>query len=176
MKILSILSVFKLCVFLAFTGIVAADPQVPDTIVLNIELRGDDSLEHMRAHDQAMMEKTTEYLRQQLNQKTSLTVLSDEKSIAAISKAESIFNLQQCNGCELELARQLETRFVVVPWLFRMSILVQTMYIEVRNAENEKVITHIGRNFRGNSDDAWQHAIDSLLLDLATQYPKLENH
>ncbi|WP_235045592.1 DUF2380 domain-containing protein [Methylophaga lonarensis] len=159
---------------MAFTEVVTAEPQLPDTIVLHIELRGDDSLEHMRAHDQVMMKKTAEYLRQQLNQKTSLRVLSDEKSIAAISKAESIFNLQQCNGCELELARQLETRFVVVPWLFRMSILVQTMYIEVRDAEQDKVITHIGRNFRGNTDDAWQHAVDSLIRDLSLQYSPAE--
>jgi hypothetical protein len=80
-------------------------------------------------------------------------------------RAENNF-LHRCNGCELVLAKQLGAQYVVVPWIFRMSKLIQTMYLEIREVQSGKVVVRIGRNFRGNTEQSWQHVIDSLVTTL----------
>ncbi|HEC60464.1 hypothetical protein LCGC14_0625230 [marine sediment metagenome] len=132
-------------------------------IVLDIELLGDTSVESMQQGDSELMAKFSKSLRQQLNQQHGFTVLDDPHSLAVINKQSEHHYLHRCNGCELNIAKKLGAKHVVVPWIFRMSKLIQTMYIEVRDVETGKVLVHEGRNFRGNTEDGWQHVIDQLV-------------
>lgn len=132
-------------------------------IVLDIELLGDTSVESMQKGDAELMKKFSKVLRQQLNQQHLFAVLDDPHSLAVINKQSEDHYLHRCNGCELIIAKDLGAQQVIVPWIFRMSKLIQTMYIEVRDVETGKVLVHEGRNFRGNTEDGWQHVIDQLV-------------
>jgi len=132
-------------------------------IVLDIELLGDTTVKSMEERDAELMAKFSDELRQQLKQKQIYAVLDDQHALAIINKQSEAHFLHRCNGCELLVARDLGAKQVVVPWIFRMSKLVQTMYVEVRDVETGEVLIHLGRNFRGNTEDGWQHVIDQLV-------------
>lgn len=135
----------------------------PSAIVLDIDLLGDTSVESMQARDAQLIKTFSKILRQKLKDLAVIDVLDDSHTLAIVdSAAESQF-LQRCNGCELEVARALGAKLVVVPWVFRMSKLIQTMYIEVRDVETGHIVLHQGRNYRGNTEEGWQHVIDHLV-------------
>jgi len=132
-------------------------------IVLDIELLGDTTVQSMQANDETLMAKYSNELRRQLTDEHIFTVLDDHYSLSMIQKQSQHQFLHRCNGCELVLAEKLGAKQVLVPWVFRMSKLIQTMYIEIRDVETGKVLMHIGRNFRGNTDDGWQHVLNRLV-------------
>lgn len=135
-------------------------------IVLDYELLGDTSLEEYQQKDAQMMESSSKVLREKINDLHIINVINDPLTIDAINSASETYYLHRCNGCELTLAKKLGASYVIVPWVFRMSILIQTMYLEVRDVETGKVLIHMGRNFRGNTEEGWQHAMNSLVRDI----------
>lgn len=121
------------------------------------------------------MESSTAALREKINDLQIINVMDDGLAIDAINSASEIYQLQRCNGCELALAKKLGASYVIVPWVFRMSILVQTMFLEVRDVETGKVLIHMGRSFRGNTEEAWQRAMDSLVRDIDAELNQLKS-
>ena len=140
--------------------------QLDYAIVLDYELLGDTSLKGYQQKDAQMMENSSIELRKKIDALQIIDVMDDPIAVEAINTASETYQLHRCNGCELTLAKQLGASYVIVPWVFRMSILIQTMYLEVRDVESGKVIVHLGRNFRGNTQEGWQHAMDSLVRDI----------
>lgn len=144
-------------------------------IVLDYELLGDTSLEEYQEKDARMMEYSSTALRKKIDELHIINVMDDPMAMEVINSASETYQLHRCNGCELTLAKQLGASYVIVPWVFRMSILIQTMYLEVRDVETGKVIVHMGRNFRGNTEAGWEHAMDSLVRDINTELMQLKS-
>tara|TARA_R110002049_G_scaffold159633_10_gene324632 strand:+ start:1409 stop:1930 length:522 start_codon:yes stop_codon:yes gene_type:complete len=135
-------------------------------IVLDIELLGDTTVKSMQENDTKLMAKFSEELRRQLKQQQIFSVLDDQHVLEVINKESELHFLHRCNGCELVVAKELGAKQVVVPWIFRMSKLIQTMYVEIRDVETGDVLMHEGRNFRGNTEDGWQHVINQLVATI----------
>jgi len=143
-------------------------------VVLDIELLGDTSVESMQADDAVLMAKFSKELRRQLKEQKIVDVLDDEHSLAVINEESKKQFLHRCNGCELMLGKQLGAKQVVVPWVFRMSKLIQTMYVEIRDVETGELLLHKGLNFRGNTENGWTHVtrrlVDEILLYTQTHH------
>lgn len=135
-------------------------------IVLDFEIRGDTSIESVMLTDQKLIEKYSAFLRAELQDKKLFNVVDDAQTLAAIDELSERQYLQRCNGCELKLAAEYGATQVVVPWIERMSILIQYMILEVRDVETGEVILRKAYNFRGNNEKAWRRAISFYLRDL----------
>lgn len=142
------------------------DKALTPAVVLDFEILGDTSIESLKLEDQMLIERFSEVFRERLKQQSVFNVIDDKQSLALLEKESQRRFLHRCNGCELDLARQLGAKIVIVPWVFRMSVLVQTMHIEIRDVETGGLIMKKPYNFRGNSDSAWEHAMRYAFKDL----------
>lgn len=149
-----------------------ADGLTP-VIVLDFEMLGDTSVEHLKQNDAFLMEKYSRIFREQLKQQSIFNVIDDSKSMAIIAQNGQQQFLHRCNGCELDLGRQLGAKQIIVPWIFRMSILIQSLIIEIRDVATGRLLLKAPYNFRGNTDKAWEktllYAINDLKKSLARE-------
>ena len=73
--------------------------------------------------------------------------------------------LHDCNGCDLDIGRQLEADQVLVAWVNRVSGLILTLTYEIHDVATGQVTARKSFDFRGDNDAAWTHAIDYLVRD-----------
>ncbi len=145
-------------------------------IVLDFELLGDATVASMKQHDAVLMNQFSNELRKQLNEQQIFSVLDDKQSLATINQASQNHFLHRCNGCELDLAKKLGAEQVIVPWVFRMSKLIQTMFVEIRDVKTGRILLHKGRNFRGNTQKGWEHVTASLLRAIKLDVQNNKQH
>ncbi len=156
--------IISLILLIATQSVLSGESSIDDiklipVIVLDLEMLGDTSVEHLKQNDEILMNKFSKLFREQLKQQAVFDVINDKQSMALIEqKAQQQF-LHRCNGCELDLAKLLGAKQVIVPWIFRMSILIQTLVIEIRDVETGRLILKSPYNFRGNTDKAWKKTI-----------------
>ena len=142
------------------------DNKLTPVIVLDFEMLGDTSVEYLKQNDAVLMKKFSKVFRQQLKQQAVFDVIDDKESMAVIEQKGQQQFLHRCNGCELDLARELGARQVIVPWIFRTSILIQSLIIEIRDVETGQLILKSPYNFRGNTDKAWEKTLLYAINDL----------
>ena len=71
-------------------------------------------------------------------------------------------NLQSCGDCADDFARQLGADYAVTGVVFKVSELVLSMSVFVRDAATSRPLTSATVDLRGNTDEAWRRAIDYL--------------
>jgi len=142
------------------------DNNLTPVIVLDFEMLGDTSVEHLKHNDAVLMKKFSKVFREQLKQQTVFDVIDDKESMTLIEQKGKQQFLHRCNGCELDLGKQLGAEQIIVPWVFRTSILIQTLIIEIRDVETGRLILKSPYNFRGNTDKAWEKTILYAINDL----------
>ena len=141
-------------------------------ISLDIELLGDTTVESMKKQDEFLLNKYSTELRLRLTEKRVFTIIDDKESLTVINKAAENQFLHRCNGCELSLAKQLGAKQVVVPWVFRMSKLVQTMFVELRDVETGVLLMRQSLDFRGNTEDGWDHVTNRMVEEIKSYVSK----
>ena len=142
------------------------DNKLTPVIVLDFEMLGDTSVEHLKQNDAVLMKKFSKVFRESLKQQTVFDVIDDKKSMAVIEQKGQQQFLHRCNGCELDLGKELGAKQVIVPWIFRTSILIQSLIIEIRDVETGRLILKKPYNFRGNTEKAWEKTIIYVINDL----------
>jgi hypothetical protein len=55
---------------------------------------------------------------------------------------------------------------VMVGWIYKMSILVLTLHIKVKDVESEKTLISKAYDFRGDNEKAWLRAARYMVRDL----------
>lgn len=144
----------------------AKSKEIIPALVLDLELLGDTSIESLKAQDARFLKKFSQFFRQQLKQQNAFNVIDDAQSLALLEDAAAHQYLHRCNGCELDLARKMGAKVVVVPWVFRMSVLLQVLNIEIREVETGRLIMKRPYDFRGNTETAWEKTIRYTLNDI----------
>jgi hypothetical protein len=71
-----------------------------------------------------------------------------------------------CNGCDVEIARQAGVDRLLVGWVQKVSNLILNVNIEVREASSGKPVLVKSVDLRGNTDQTWQRGIDYLVRDM----------
>jgi hypothetical protein len=74
--------------------------------------------------------------------------------------------LHDCNGCDLDIGRQLKADLVLVAWVDRVSGLILTLTYEIHEVRTSQIVARKSFDFRGDNDTAWNHAIDYMVRDL----------
>jgi hypothetical protein len=74
--------------------------------------------------------------------------------------------LHDCNGCDLEIGKQLGADQVLVTWVDRVSGLILSLTYELHDVATGQIVGRKSYDFRGDNDSAWTHAIRYMVRDL----------
>jgi hypothetical protein len=75
-------------------------------------------------------------------------------------------NLQACGNCADDFAREIGARYVFTGAVYKVSELVLSMRVIVRDAIVAKPVTSAVVDLRGNTDESWRRGIDYLYLNV----------
>ena len=135
--------------------------------VLDIELSGDLGGPELQAEHEKRLRMASERLRRELQASGLYQVVDTAPAQALIDKLRSQhLYLHDCNGCDLEIGRQLGADEVLVSWVNRVSGLILTLTYEIHDVMTAQIVDRKSYDFRGDNDAAWNHAIDYMVRDL----------
>jgi hypothetical protein len=105
-------------------------------------------------------------LREAIARERLYELVDDAPVAEAIRSARRQQNILDCNGCELDIARQAGAERVMLGWVQKVSNLILNVNIEVRDAEDGRTLLVKSVDLRGNTDASWQRGIDYLVRDM----------
>jgi hypothetical protein len=149
------------------TASTADGPNLPRLVVLDIELSGDLGGPEFAAEHARRLKTESARLRQDLEHAGLFRVLDTGPAQATIDRLRSQqLYLHDCNGCDLEVGRQLGADLVLVAWVNRVSGLILTLTYEIHDVKTSQITARKSYDFRGDNDSAWNHAIDYMVRDM----------
>jgi Protein of unknown function (DUF2380) len=161
-----------LATVLGLSVIAAATQAAPPVrlAVLDIELTGDLGGPKFEAEHQARLRMESAKLRQELEGSGLYHVVDIAPAQALIDKLKSQqLYLHDCNGCDLDVGRQLRADKVLVAWVDRVSGLILTLTYEIHDVGTGQIADRKSYDFRGDNDAAWTHAIIYMVQDLKSR-------
>jgi Protein of unknown function (DUF2380) len=168
MRSLSALAVVVLTLFLS--GVRQADCREhapPRLAVLEIELTGDLGGPKFEEEHRGRVQKESAMLREELAHSGLYEVLDNEPARVLIDKLTSQQRyLHDCNGCDLDVGKQLGADEVMVVWIDRVSALILSLTYEIHDVETQQIVDRKSYDLRGDNDAAWAHAIQFMVRDL----------
>jgi hypothetical protein len=79
------------------------------------------------------------------------------------AEIDRIANPADCNGCEVRMAERLGADYAVVSQVQKVSNLILSMNVVVRDAATGTLLRGMAVDIRGNSDDSWLRGMRYLL-------------
>jgi len=166
-RLLRLLLSFAICA--ASAAVAAADPSgaaprsslpPPKLAVLDVELSGDPGGPELVAEHEARLRLASARLRADLGGTGlyQLVGIAPAQTLIDRLKSEQRY-LHDCNGCDLEVGRQLGADQVLVAWVNRVSGLILTFNYEIHDVATAQIAARKSFDFRGDNDTAWTHAI-----------------
>lgn len=153
----------------------AAQPQMPDDsalpklAVLDLELTGDLGGPQFTAEHDARLKQESVRLREDLQRSGLYQILDLHAAQATIDglKARTLY-LHDCNGCDLDVGRELNADLVMVAWVYRVSGLILSLTYEIHDVKTGQITARQSFDFRGDNETAWNHAVDYMVRHLRT--------
>jgi PQQ-dependent catabolism-associated CXXCW motif protein len=143
-------------------------PAAQALAVLDIELTGDLGGAEFEAEHDERLRTMSARLRQDLERTGLYRILDNSAAQGLIDtlKSQQAY-LHDCNGCDLDVGRSLHADQVLVAWVDRVSGLILSLTYEVHDVQTGQITARKSFDFRGDNDNAWNHAIDYMVRDLA---------
>jgi hypothetical protein len=146
-----------------------ADPPkaaVFDFELLDTSLQGE--MDGARSDEQQRLIRTGEQIRKGLADSGKFTILD----IAPVNDAAHAANLQACGGCDVDLAQKLGADLAITGVVQKVSNLILSLNIYLRDTRSGRLVTSMSADFRGNTDESWQRTASYLLRNrlLAPNY------
>jgi len=139
----------------------------PRLVVLDMELSGDLGGPEFTAEHAARLTMASARLRADLARTHLYELLDNAPAQDLIDRLKSQqLYLHECNGCDLDVGRQLGANLVMVTWVNRVSGLILTLTYEIHDVASGQIAARKSFDFRGDNDVAWTHAIDYMARDL----------
>lgn len=89
---------------------------------------------------------------------------------------ETQVNLHDCNGCEMRIGKMVDSDYVLVGWVQKVSNLILNMNLVLRKVPNGEDIIGASVDMRGNTDEAWSRAATYILEnEVFPDYAKLQD-
>lgn len=151
----------------------AALPQAPDDsalpklAVLDLELTGDLGGPEFTAEHAARLKQESVRLREDLQRSGLYRIVDLHPAQATIDRLKARTEyLHDCNGCDLDVGRELDADLVMVAWVDRVSGLILSLTYEIHDVKTNQITARQSFDFRGDNDTAWNHAIDYMVRHL----------
>jgi PQQ-dependent catabolism-associated CXXCW motif protein len=144
------------------------DGRLPALAVLDLELTGDLGGPEFEAEHAARLTTMSARLRQDLAGTGMYRILDNSAAQGMIDtlKSQQAY-LHDCNGCDLDVGRSLHADQVMVAWVDRVSGLILSLTYEIHEVQTGQIAARKSFDFRGDNNNAWNHAIDYMVRDLA---------
>ena len=150
---------------------VSAQAEPPRAAVFDFELV-DTSLQGEidgpRSDEAQRLIRTTEQIRKGLAESGKFTILD----IAPVNEAAHHSHLQACGGCDVDLAQKLGADLAITGVVQKVSNLILSLNIYLRDTRTSRLVAAMSADFRGNTDESWQRTASYLLRNrlLAPDY------
>ena len=142
---------------LAATSVRAASP--PTLLMLPLDMVDASGETPSRAKEhEDRLEALASYLSRALTDDQVYSIIDPTPIIAAITAARSTQPLAECNGCERDLGRLLRADRVLVGQVDKVSTLIGSLSLRVVDVKSGRIVFGRTISFRGDTDEAWQHA------------------
>ncbi|HWS66496.1 MAG TPA: DUF2380 domain-containing protein [Steroidobacteraceae bacterium] len=151
----------------ASTDPAGSDGRLPALAVLDLELTGDLGGPEFEAEHAARLETMSARLRRDLEGTGLYRILDNSAAQGMIDTLRSQQSyLHDCNGCDLDVGRSLHADQVMVAWVDRVSGLILSLTYEIHEVQTGQITARKSFDFRGDNNNAWNHAIDYMVRDL----------
>ncbi len=77
--------------------------------------------------------------------------------------AARVSSIRGCNGCELDMARQVGASVAAYGWVQKVSNLILNINLVIEDAKSGRVVRADSVDIRGNTDDSWRRGLKYLL-------------
>lgn len=138
--------------------------------VLPLELDDNSREGEKRVNHTPMLADTTKLIRQQIGTIGHFANVPGADVDAAVKEVDSSTHLRQCNGCEFDIARKVGADKVMIGWLFKVSTLISTLHIHIKDVKTERLIYARPFNFRGDNQRAWTRAAKFMIKKLKRDF------
>jgi hypothetical protein len=142
-------------------------------VVLPFEIVDNTPMPGGEERNEVMLEKLTHYIGDTIARTGLYQVIPQNQVNDVVEEAELGTDIRNCNLCEFDLARQVDGEKVMTGWIYKMSILVLTLHIELKNVVSEKTLIKKAYDFRGDNEKAWRRAANYMVRDLSVMLHKL---
>lgn len=141
---------------------------MPTLVILDLELTGDLGGPEFTVEHERRLKTETARLREDLQRTGLYQILDSAAAQGTIDKLRSQqAYLHDCNGCDLDVGRELHADLVMVAWVDRVSGLILSLTYELHDVRTGQITARKSFDFRGDNDTAWNHAVDYMVRDLA---------
>lgn len=79
------------------------------------------------------------------------------------NRLAGVASIRGCNGCELDLARELGAQQVAYGWVQKVSNLILNINLVVEDASSGRTLRAESVDIRGNTDESWTRGLRYLL-------------
>jgi hypothetical protein len=146
-----------------FAAILAATPAraavTPTLLLLPLDMIDTSGEAPQRAVEyEGRLAALTSYLSKLLADGRVYTVVDPMPIDTAIATARSTQPLSECNGCERDLARLVRADRVLVGQVDKVSTLIGSLTLRIADVKTGQVVFARTVSFRGDTEEAWQHA------------------
>jgi uncharacterized protein DUF2380 len=121
-------------------------------------------------HD-AMLSRATTLVRDEIAAAQLYRVVPENLTEQAVAAVNSGTYLRRCNGCEIDIAKRVGARYVLVGWIYKVSTLVLTLHIDIKDVMTGKPVYARVFDFRGDNEPAYAHAAKTLVRSLTNELP-----
>lgn len=104
--------------------------------------------------------RLTTQLQEGLRAKGRYAVLDVAPVRGKLARVDSI---RGCNGCQLDLARELGGQQSAYGWVQKVSNLILNVNVVIEDAETGQVLKADSVDIRGNTDESWQRGLRYML-------------
>ncbi len=149
---------------------------VADFDLLDTSLEGS-MMPSSSQEDLKRLQRTQEQLARAIDASKYFKVIGTD-SAARISAQlrKNQVNLHDCNGCEMRIGKVVDSDYVLVGWVQKVSNLILNMNLVLRKVPNGEDIVGASVDLRGNTDEAWSRAAAYILENkIFPDYAKLQD-
>jgi len=149
----------------------AGQAQARSAAIFEFELTDTSRDNQLAPHDaehQARLAEVSERLRKHLAESGRFSVTD----IAPVAKEAHASNLQSCGGCDVSLAGKVGADLAITGMVHKVSNLILSMMIIVRDAKTGNNLAVAQASMRGDTDETWNRTLDWLVRNrlLAPDY------
>jgi hypothetical protein len=112
-----------------------------------------------RADEQQRIQLISNALRSRLGEDDKYQVVD----IAPVTAKAHAVHLQECGGCDADLAAKVGAKLSITGTVQKVSNLILNTTIYVRDVANGRIVASMSADMRGNTDESWSRTLDWLV-------------
>ncbi len=112
------------------------------------------------------LQQLTRYVARSIDEAGIYDTVPQERVEHSVEAAQLGTAIHGCNQCDIDLAKRVDGDKVMTGWIYKMSLLILTLHIEIKDVASQQTLLSKAYDFRGDNEKAWRRAADYMVRDL----------